>query len=70
MTRYLKDSDILVKHFIIDDFCCEVLQHSSQMPFTESTSRENTAIFSGMDTHQKPPNDNLKFFSGMGTVEM
>lgn len=57
MTGYLEDSYILVKHFIIDDFSSGVLQHSSQMPFTESISRENTAVFSGMDTHQKPTND-------------
>lgn len=53
----MEDSEILVKNFIIDGLCCEVLQHSSQMLFTESISREYTAIFSAMDTHQKPSND-------------
>lgn len=57
MTGYLEDSDTLVKKIIIDDFCCEVIQQSSQMLFTESISRENTAIFSGINTHQKPTND-------------
>lgn len=57
----MEDLDIPVKNFIMDDFCCEVLQQSSQMLFTESISRENTAIFSGMNTHQKPTNDTWNF---------
>lgn len=61
MTRYLEGSDTLVKKFIIDDFCCEVLQHSSQILFIESISRENTAVFSEMDTQQKPTNDTRNF---------